>query len=611
MSKLFNKTTRFLLFFCLVLILIYPVAMAVAEEAQDPNKKLMFKTEQSPFASKEDIFNQRIALELRDMDVVEALRFLASKIGLNLVTTKSVAGRVSLTVDDVPVKDIFDIMLRSNSLAYVKQGEIYTIMTEAEYKALYGKSFSDMRRVKMLRLTYAVPEQAFTLLDALKSDIGRIVVDQESGNVLIMDTPERTEQMQEALAEFEKTNMVEVFNLKYAKAKEVEEILKSQLDAKKVGSIRADERNNQVIVQALSERMQEIAGLISNLDKQTKQVLIDAKIIKIKLSKQLDEGVEWEGLFSMSKANGISYLGSYPYSGVQAATDTWESRDAVRKALGDSIGSYPFSGTTTNYAASTKQAPGQGIHYGTINNKNDYDLLINFLQTLGDTKVLSNPKLVAVNNQEAKIHVGERQAYVTTTTTTGQTTSTIAEEVQFVDVGIQLSVIPSINDDGYVTMKIKPEVSSVSSVLITPTNNRIPIIDTSISETTVMVKDGTTIIIGGMRKEEKMDSYEQLPFLGNIPFLKHFTRSGYGKTERTELLVLITPHIISGVNLTTGDDRIFAQEPGSDYRDYQAIIPDKTLASKDTLPLVEPKPYRDFKEEDEGVNIKEPRYEPQ
>lgn len=121
-----------------------------------------------------------------------------------------------------------------------------------------------------------------------------------------------------------------------------------------------------------------------------------------------------------------------------------------------------------------------------------------------------------MNNQEARIHVGERQAYITSTTTKGQAVDTISEEVNFVDVGIQLAVTPTINDDGYVTMKVKPEVSSVVDFLITPSKNKIPIIDTSMAESTVMVKDGTTIIIGGLRREDKTSSYGQIPYLGKI-----------------------------------------------------------------------------------------------
>lgn len=543
-----------------------------------------------------NVFNQRINLDLRDMDLTEAFRFIAEKVGLNIVATKNVRGRISLTVEDVPVKDIFDIILRSNKLAYDKRGEIYNIMTEEEYKALYGKNFSDPRLVKVFRLKYAIPQQAFSLLDALKSDIGRILVDPESGNVLIMDTSQKIEEMRKALEEFEKKNLVKVFTLKYANAIDVEETLKTQLDMKKVGSIKADERTNQIIVQTLPERMKEIERLIKGLDKQTKEVVIDTKIIKIKLSDKLDSGIEWEGIFGFARRFGLAYVGSYPFSVVQTSTDTFKSREQFfTNVMGGTAGAIPFSGTTTNFSASSKVSPGEKIHIGLFDAKRDFDVLFKFLQTLGETRILSNPKIVAVNNKEAKIHIGERQAYVTTTTTTGQTTSTISEEVQFVDVGIQLSVIPTISDDGYITMKVKPEISSVISVLVTPTNNRIPIIDTSMAETTVMVKNGTTLIIGGLRKEEKTGEEEKFPILGDIPFLGHLFKNSTSKIERTELLVLLTPHIITGRKLTTGDERVFGHIPGKGYRDYESLSSERELYLKEVPPQLKPKGYRNIK----------------
>ncbi|MEA3346856.1 MAG: hypothetical protein U9Q21_02065, partial [Candidatus Auribacterota bacterium] len=91
---------------------------------------------------------ERISLDLRNIEIVEALKFLAMKSGLNIIATKNVAGRVTLIVEDVPIKDVFDVMLRSNSLAYVKEGEIHNVMTEEEYKALFGKNFYDIRKVR-------------------------------------------------------------------------------------------------------------------------------------------------------------------------------------------------------------------------------------------------------------------------------------------------------------------------------------------------------------------------------------------------------------------------------------------------------------------------------
>ncbi|MBP7217239.1 MAG: hypothetical protein KBA46_08165 [Candidatus Omnitrophica bacterium] len=543
---------------------------------------------------------QRISLDLRNMDAVDALKYIAGKGALNTVFSRNVSGRVTLTLEDVPLKDVFDLVLRLNALAYIMQGDVFNIMTEAEYKALYGVNFTDLRKVKVFRLKYAVPEQAFSLLDALKSEVGRVLVDQESGNVLLMETPDKLAQMEEALAEFERQydNTVRVFVLKYAKAKEVEEILRTRLDAKKVGVIKADERSNSVIVQTLSDRMNEIERLIARLDDQTREVLVETKIIKIKLSDQLNEGLEWEGIFSYLTYAGPVYFGSTPFATNTAGSNTpsFTSRSEWYQQMGGNINSYPFSGTTSSLNSSVKTTAGEKMHFGMIQGDKDFDVLFNFLKTLGDTRVLANPRIVVTNNQEAKIHIGERQAYVTTTTTTGQTTSTIAEEVQFVDVGIKLAVTPTINEDGFITMKVKPEVSTVSSILITPTNNKIPIIDTSLAETTVMMKDNTTLLIGGLRKEEKQDSYEKLPVVGDLPIVGKLFKSGSKKVERTELLVMITPHIITGKKFDLGDERAFGDKVGQDVQRYQPLTPDKTLMPPvpGLSSGIQPKPYRDY-----------------
>lgn len=543
----------------------------------------------------------RISLDLRNIDVAEALKFIATKAQINIISTKNVAGRITLTVENVPVKDVFDITLRSNGLAYIKQGEIYNVMTEEEYKALYGKKFADVRQVKTFKLKYAIPEQAFSLLDTLKSEVGRVLVEPDSGTALIMDTPDNIKQIEDALASLERKNLVRVFTLKYAKVKDVEEQLKSQLDAKKVGSIKVDERSNQVIIQALPERMPAIEMLIKALDKKTKQVLINTQIVKVKLSDELTTGIEWEGLFSLGTKIGATYFGSYPFSVIPTTTTAipWQSRKQFLNTQ-QTVGAYPTSSST-----SSKVAPGESMHVGMINNRQDFDVLVKYLQTLGNTQILSNPKLAVINNQEARIHVGEKQAYVTTTTTTGQTTTTVSEEVTFVDVGIQLSVTPTINDDGYVTMKVKPEVSSVVSTLTTPSGNKIPIIDSSMAETTVMVKDGVTIVIGGLRKEEKTSSSDQVPILSKIPLLGFFFKSGTKKTERTELLVMLTPHIVTGETLTTGDENEFGAKPGKDYKDYADLtekpsfkapkkIPEKTVKVRPVEPEEGIKAYREY-----------------
>lgn len=517
-----------------------------------------------------------VSLNLRNIDVIEALKFLSSRADIDIVTTKSVAGRVTLMVENVPVKDVFDIMLRSNRLAYDKRGPIYNVMTEEEYKALYGKPFSDPRQVETFRLNYAIPDQAFSLFDAMKSDIGRVLVDPESGQVLVIDIPERVHEMTRVIDAFEQKNEIRIFPLQYARAKDVEEQLRVQLDSKKLGFIRPDERANQVIVQTLPERMKEIERLISQLDKKTKEVIIDATIIKVKLSDEHLKGFEWEGLFDIGKREGkkgLVYFGSTPFATVNPVTTagTFTSRKETF-ATEKHVGSFPFSGTTSSLSSSTPVVGSEEMHFGLVNAQ-DADMVLKYIQSLGKSKILANPKLVVTNNQESRIHVGEKQAYVTTTTTTGSATATVAEQISFVDIGIQLAMTPVINDDGFVTIKVKTEISSVASTLVTPTQNKIPIIDTSLAETTVMVKEGTTIVMGGLKRDEKTSSAKQTPLLGSIPFVGRFFKTGTDAVTHTELIILLTPRVITGDVFISDAGRRVEEAGVKSRQDYQSLKP--------------------------------------
>jgi len=560
---------------------ISPVVFSAPREAPSPrapDRDRAVRLELSADRPALDFSDVTVSLNLRDMDIIDALRFIAEKANINIVPTKDVQGRVTLEVDAVSVKDVFEIVMRGNNLAYEKKGNIYNVMTEAEFKNRNGKNFYDNRITKVFRLQYAVPDQALGLLNSLKSEIGKILLDPDSGVILVMDTPEKIREMSQTLDAMDRKGVIKVFDLKYARAKDIEEQLKSQLDIKKVGSIKSDERTNQVVVQTLPERMEDIARLIQGLDTKTRQILIDAKIVQVKLNDQLDTGFQWQGLFDIGRSNknGLTYLGSYPYSSVQATTDTWRSRSETLAANNNNIGSYPFTGTTTDYAAGTTTVATQAMHVGMINKNNDFDTVINYLKTIGETRILSNPKLAVVNNQEAKIHVGERRAYITTTTTQTQTSTTVAEAVTYVDVGIQLMVTPTINVDGYVTVKIKPEISSVIDYLETSSNNKIPIVDTSTAETIVMVKDGTSILIGGLSKEDKTLDEKGTPFLSKIPILGQAFKTSTTKTTRYEMVVMLTPHVVSGDELVTGSGTTYVgQERDKKYQDYRDFREDR------------------------------------
>lgn len=500
-----------------------------------------------------------ISLDLRSTDATDALKYLAMQGELNISISNSVAGRVNLLLTNVPIRDVFDLILRSNELAYDKQNNVYHVMTEAEYKTLYGKRFSDMRAVKTFRLQYASPQQAFNLLDTLKSDVGRLLVDEESGTVMVMETPENLREMEEALAVLEQEGTTRVIDLRYAKAKDIEERLKDELEANKLGFVKADERSNQLIIKTLPERMKQLEEIIGALDRKTREVLIDAKIVKVSYTNSLDSGIDWDQVFSNLKFHGLDQLGTDGLGNFRNATVGTAPTEvpAVSKIR---IPELNIGGKSVKLG---------NLAFGTVA-RDGYELF-RYLQTLGHTKIISNPRLMVTENQEAKILVGTREAYITTTTTAGQTTSTTAEDVEFIDVGIQLAVTPTINQDGFVTMKVKPEISSVVRTLTTPSNNKIPIVDTSTAETTVMVANHATVVIGGLRKNEKKTSDDQIPYLGQVPLLgKLFFKRIERDDQLTELVVFITPHIVSGTEFVTGDETSSPRGFKS-FRDYTPV----------------------------------------
>ncbi|MCK4883143.1 MAG: hypothetical protein KAS92_08980, partial [Candidatus Omnitrophica bacterium] len=322
--------------------------------------------------------NQCITLDLRNMDVNDALTYISLRSGANIVTSKSVSGRVTLQLKDVSIQDVFDITLLTNDLAYEKRGDIYYIMTSLEYETRYGKNFGDIRKVKMYQLKYAIPEKAFDLLDTLKSKIGRILVDQESGTVLMIDTEEKILEMSDSLVILEQKSDINVFDLQYAVAIDIEEQLRGELDEKSVGSIWADERSNQVVIQAFPDRMEDIKKIIAALDQKTREVLIDAKIIKVDFTDTLSTGIQWEGMFTDLVGGG--FLGSHPLQPVERIGQTFIDDFTAIQPEDDN----PIAGSKTTYM--------EQVYFGKTAKNASFEALFKFLGTLGETKLLSNPK---------------------------------------------------------------------------------------------------------------------------------------------------------------------------------------------------------------------------
>ncbi len=456
-------------------------------------------------------FQREINLDLRNMDIIDVFKFVSLKGDFSVVISKNVIGRVTLVLKKVKIIDALDILCISNNLGYRVMENIVYIMPEEEYFQVYGKFFKDKTKVRIVHLTYVRPSYALETLKNIKSEIGKIVIDEDTGTVVMVDTAEKLKEMQSVLKKIDYKLETKIFNLNYAKADIVKEKLRERLDVKSVGSIQSDDRSNQIIVTALKERFSEVEPIIKALDKKTKEVLIKVKILKIVLNPQFDYGIDWNSIFT--NVEGLTFTGAFS-----------------------------ASSTVTSY--------GQ-IAVGDITS-DKWTTTIKALKQVSDTKVLANPSILVVNKEEAKIHIGDKLAYVTTTTTGTGADQTTNEEVHFIDVGILLKVKPTISDDGYVRMAVKPEISSQTSTLTTPQQAEIPLINTTLVESTVMVKDGATVIIGGLHKDEGKTERDGLPFIMDIPILgKIFGNVSDSKTK-TEIAIFLTPEIIEGDQNVTG-----------------------------------------------------------
>jgi len=455
--------------------------------------------------------SKKVSLDLRGMDIVDTIKFLATKGNLNIVVSKDVKGAITLFLNNVSISDVLDVILLTNKLACEKKKNIITIMTEAEYEAFYGEKYNDKRQLKTITLKYADAKSVESLLSSIKSNIGKVVVNEKTGTVILIDTPEKIKEMEKAAMKVDLPTIervipavTEVFELAYAKAKDIEPEISKAL-TKGVGTIRMDERTNKLIVTDLSHNMKIIKDLITAFDAKTRQVFIEAKIVEVTLNDDFYMGVDWKRL--LTRVHNLTFEGTFPFS----------------------------------YTGSSSLA----VNIGTLAT-DDYEAALKLIKSIGKVEILSSPHIAVCNNEEAKFMVGSREAYVTTSTETSDVSTITSEAVKFIDVGVTLYVTPTINKDGFIKMHIKPEISSVRDWLETTEGNKIPIVDTSNVESNVLIKDGVGILIAGIVREKAEKDTSKVPLLSDMPILRRAFERRSDKKEKKELVIFLTPHIISG-----------------------------------------------------------------
>lgn len=395
-----------------------------------------------------------VSLDFRDADIQNVLRILSYKSGINIVAGPEVTGLVTIKLQDVPWQTALKVILETYGYAYERRGNIITVTT----------------------------------IDNLKK--------RREDSMLLSE--------QEPL-------LTRTFVLNYAKAAEIIESIQKMKTER--GSINYDERTNSIIVRDIPDNLELINEVLTQLDKTTPQVLIEAKIVETTLSNTDKLGVDW----------------------VMQATVSGSKRPHV----------WPFTKTSQNKYLQDDSFPESAetnFNFGTLNFA-QLQAVFELLSNRSDTNVLSNPRIVTLDNHPARIVVGSQYPLPTYDYNAEQATLQVSGW-EYKNIGIIFEVTPHVNNAGYITLDINPKITAILD-FVTVESTSLPQLSTEEAQTRVMIKDGETLVIAGLIKDTVSEIKKKTPFLGDIPLLgKLFTKSE--KTSiKTDLLIFLTPHIIT------------------------------------------------------------------
>jgi type II secretory pathway component GspD/PulD (secretin) len=437
--------------------------------------------------------------------------------------------------------------------------------TEAE------KAFQKDREMRVeggVSSTGGAPTAASQEGAAAKGTFGRpkttYVPDQRTNSVIAAGWPEDIDVIADIIDQLDSRSIQDRDNVVVAlvnmKAKDVQTALDSFIKAEQARldkisqdisvqrrmeqeiSVIAHEESNQLIVSASPRYKPQILSIIEQLDQAPPQVMIQVMLAEVTLDDRFEMGMEFalqQLRFSetaVADANGILQSSHFDVVG---GTDVG--------AAGSGLAGFSFTITGE-----------------------DFNFLVRALQSDSRLEVIQRPMVMCQDNMKANITVGQQVPFIrgTQVTTAGQVTS----QVEYEKVGIILDVEPHINPDGFVFLKVKPEISAIATSTIDIGNGVLaPVFTTRSAETTVAVKDGETVVIGGLITTTESEAESKVPFLGDIPGLGILFRATTRSKNRTELLVALTPRVVR----TIEDGRRISVES----RDASGIITDEMKAS--------------------------------
>jgi len=453
----------------------------------------VFTVEISKAAEKDDAFvleiekeyvGERMSLNFQDIETRAVLQLLADTSGLNMVVSDTVTGSVTLRLQNVPWDQALDIILRTKGLDMRQQGNVILIAPADEIAA----------RERQELETYAQRQE----LEPLR-------------------------------AEFVQVN--------YAKASDLAELMRSSAENSLLserGSVAVDARTNTLLVQDTEERLADIRRMVAILDIPIRQVLIEARIVTVNDDYSKELGARF----------GVTYVDDFGSGGLISSTGTASGSGTITNSALDNIQNtgQPFPveapSITDRFNVNLPVInPAGTIALAILDNDFIVDLELSALQAEGRGEIISTPRVVTANQKQASIEQGVEIPYQ-------ESSSSGATTTQFKKAVLRLLVTPQITPDDRIIMDLQVNQDSVGESVASATGGFVPSIDTREVITQVLVNDGETVVLGGIYETENREVVSQVPILGDIPIIGRLFRSTVTESNKSELLIFITPKIL-------------------------------------------------------------------
>jgi general secretion pathway protein D len=437
---------------------------------------------------------------------------------------------------------------------------------------------SAVRETEIIQLRYGVATDVVEVLKALEksragegaeaNDEAALVADKRTNSVIVTADEISIERIDSLISyldiPLEQSGNVRVMYLEYADATEIAEVLTrvmqnlARLDDESTGrnraanaaksTIEADAATNSLIITADTDEMVALESVIARLDIRRAQVLVEAIIVEMELVEGRELGLQW--LF----ANDSGMYGS--------SISTSSTQQARNAGIAQAI--LPEDSTSTDIgvrdlAGALAQVPGTTFGWGVVDEGLTMTTILNALQSQGNANILSTPSVIALDNEEAFITVGQQVPFVTGSYSNTGASNGVANPFQTIqreNVGVTLQVTPQINEGDSVVMDIVQEVSSISQQVLSASD---VITNERKIETKVMAQDGDIVVLGGLVKDDIQDSQQGVPVLSAIPIIGRLFRNDVVSVTKSNLLVFIRSTIIR-------DDEDLAGATAEKYR---------------------------------------------